>query len=377
MSGQITVLCSGFGLGFYIPGLLIERKLARMGLSVDVEVFENVMLEAKQQQVDDSRKAYGANFKVALASQKMPSDIRQSLDPQAVNTLIEKWLRENRTRFICLSGHWVHVLDSYLERRGDNEVNADLLHVDSKPSPSWKQLGKLKSDYASAYRETGLYDSKDNRVLCRIEVDENEPLPFWQREESIVLHGGGWGIGTFRDKVAELSLAGFRLDIVAYDPAEVAEPEPEANRRYCMNDPEWRAWSRDSFGQHGFPSFAVIHLPGEDTVFKPQFSHHGLFDEIRRAKAVVSKPGAGALIDSLASATPLILLEPFGEHERKNAEIWEHLGYGISYEAWRATGFAHVELEKLHRNLVVGRAKLPDYASEYAEASAKFAGRRG
>lgn len=375
MSGPITVLCSGFGLGFYIPGLLIERKLARMGLPVDVEVFENVMPEAKRQKVDENRKAYGASFKVALASQKMPGDIRQSLDPDAVETLIRKWLREDRKRFVCLSGHWVHVLDSYRERRGDDEATADLLHVDSEPSPSWKQLRKLKPDYAAAYRETGLYDPQENRVLYRIETDGSEPVPFGRREESLVLHGGGWGIGTFREKAEELASAGFRLDIVAYDPAEAAEPAE--GRRYCMNDPDWRAWSRDGFGRHVFPPFAAFRSAADGAVFEPQPSCHGLYGVIRRAKAVVSKPGAGALIDSLASATPLVLLEPFGEHERKNAEIWESLGYGIGFEAWKAAGFAEAELERLHRNLVAGRAKLPDYASEYAEASAKIAGRRG
>ena len=36
VSGSVMILCSGFGLGFYIPGLLIGEKLRRMGIGTEV-----------------------------------------------------------------------------------------------------------------------------------------------------------------------------------------------------------------------------------------------------------------------------------------------------------------------------------------------------
>ena len=72
---------------------------------------------------------------------------------------------------------------------------------------------------------------------------------------------------------------------------------------------------------------------------------------IARARAVVSKPGGCTLIDSLASGTPVILLEAYGYAERSNAEVWIALGYGITFEAWRESGFSIDVLQRLHENL--------------------------
>ncbi|MFF8914745.1 hypothetical protein ACF08M_15855 [Streptomyces sp. NPDC015032] len=41
---------------------------------------------------------------------------------------------------------------------------------------------------------------------------------------------------------------------------------------------------------------------------------------------MVSKPGGGTLLDLLRSATPFALLEPSGEHEVHNAQLWCDLG---------------------------------------------------
>lgn len=48
MNNTVTILCSGFGLGFYVPGLLLERKLTALGLQAEIEVFESLMPERKR-----------------------------------------------------------------------------------------------------------------------------------------------------------------------------------------------------------------------------------------------------------------------------------------------------------------------------------------
>ncbi|MFD1905311.1 hypothetical protein ACFTAO_32070 [Paenibacillus rhizoplanae] len=48
MNNTVTILCSGFGLGFYVPGLLLERKFTAMGLQAEVEVFEALMPDHKK-----------------------------------------------------------------------------------------------------------------------------------------------------------------------------------------------------------------------------------------------------------------------------------------------------------------------------------------
>ena len=66
------ILCSGFGLGFYIPGLLIGEKLRCFGIRSEVEVFESLLPPTKIQMVEKNRQAYHESFRVAIASQKVP-----------------------------------------------------------------------------------------------------------------------------------------------------------------------------------------------------------------------------------------------------------------------------------------------------------------
>ncbi|WP_405115306.1 UDP-glucuronosyltransferase [Paenibacillus sp. FSL K6-1217] len=372
MNNTVTILCSGFGLGFYVPGLLIERKLAGLGIKAEIEVFETLMPEHKKEQTDNSRKAYQQSFAVALTSQKIPSDIRSSLDAGAVERLLQQWKQEERQRFIVLSGHWVHVIDRYREITGC-PVDAELLYIDAELSPSWKNLRKLNPGYAQGYREVSMYDPLNREILCRIDAGPMEALPPSSRNGRLVIHGGGWGIGTFREKFDALESAGYELDIAAYSAQEIGESIH--GRHYYMNDPQWRTWNRDSSGQYTFPPFAEV--TGNVAGSFPPCQHYekGMYGVIRQASAVISKPGGGALIDSLASGTPLVLLDPFGPHEKINSDLWVELGYGIRYGEWAESGFDREALNRLSRNLQSARDQYPDYAVSYAEQLSAAEGR--
>ncbi|MBW4080650.1 UDP-glucuronosyltransferase [Paenibacillus sp. S150] len=368
----MTILCSGFGLGFYVPGLLIERSLKALGVNAEIEVFETLMPESKKKLTDDSRRAYQDNFAVALTSQKIPGDIRGSLDPAEVEALFGQWRLEERQHFIALSGHWVHVLDRYREAAG-YPVYADLLYIDADLSPSWKNLRRVNPGYAEGYREVGMYDRVKREVLFSIDAGDKERLPASARNGHLVVHGGGWGIGTFREKLEALEAAGFELDIAAYRPQEIGEAV--SGRRYYMNDPEWRTWLRDSSGQYTFPPFAGVTRNSHSSFPPCRHYPEGMYGVIRQASAVISKPGGGALIDSLASGTPLVLLDPFGPHEKINSDLWVELGYGIRYEQWAETGFAREELRRLSDNLLAAGGRYPDYAADYAERLSVSEGR--
>lgn len=56
-------------------------------------------------------------------------------------------------------------------------------------------------------------------------------------------------------------------------------------------------------------------------------------------------------MDSLSSATPVVFLEPYGEAERSNAELWIRLGFGVSYGEWRSGGYDDRVLARLGGNL--------------------------
>ena len=372
MNNTVTILCSGFGLGFYVPGLLLERKLTALGLQAEIEVFETLMPERKKEQTDNSRRAYQQSFAVALTSQKIPSDIRSSLDPAAVEQLLQQWKHEERQHFIVLSGHWVHVMDQYRELAGMS-VYADLLYIDADLSPSWKNLRRLNPAYAEGYHEVRMYDPGKQEILCSIDAGAGEALPAAARNGRLVVHGGGWGIGTFREKFDALESAGYELDIAAYSIQEIGEAIH--GRRYYMNDPQWRTWTKDGTGKYTFPPFAEV--TGNRTEHFPpcQSYGEGMFGVIRQASAVISKPGGGALIDSLASGTPLVLLDPFGPHEKINSDLWVGLGYGITYGEWAASGYDDDELRKLADNLRAASGQYPDYAASYAGQLSTTGGR--
>lgn len=370
-----TILCSGFGLGFYNPGLIVGYQLQQRGIPTEVLVFESFVQKEKQDKIVDSRKAYHDNFALALIATKLPRDIRDSFDPERISLMLDQWAAEERRTFIALSGHWVYVLDLYRERLGASadELEVDLLYVDSDLSPSWKSLKKYVPDYAARYREVWLYASASGRIDLHLRVGEHDPLPFADRDPRYVIHGGGWGMGTYQSKIPALEQQGLALDIVAYEPAEADRQIP--GNRYYMNDPTWFAWIKGDAGGHEFPRFGEIQ-PGIAPSYASLPSHHGLYDVIRRAKGIISKPGAGTLMDSLASATPAILLEPFGEHEKKNAELWLAHGLGLFYGDWERSGFSEESLVPIYERLLEKRAATRTYTDDYLARIGRDEGRQ-
>ncbi|MFI6700870.1 hypothetical protein ACIBJC_18155 [Streptomyces sp. NPDC050509] len=143
-------------------------------------------------------------------------------------------------------------------------------------------------------------------------------------------------------------------------PASGGDPDV----RSFMVGPGWHPWLDD-----GCPPFGRV-VPGEPTRFTRGAGHHGSFDLTRAAVATVSKPGGGTLLDSLWSATPAVLLEPYGGHEERNTELWQGLGFGITFARWAETGFDLAVIEKLHHTLREAAAHLPDYSRLLAEEAA-------
>jgi hypothetical protein len=362
--GTVVILCSGFGLGFYLPGLLIQGSLRRSGIETEVEVFESLLTPEKVGMVERNRAAYHRNFRLAIASTKIPGNSSESIEAQRLDSLLSRWRDRDCRHFISLSGHWVSPLDAYRKMRPGTPIHADLLYLDAGLAPSWTQLRKRQQDYAIPYTEVCLYANRQ-QLRYSVGIDGEQPLSYAERNRRLVVHGGGWGIGTYEKSVPHLERAGYGLDVVCYESVEMGSLTGQ--RRYFRDDPGWRAWHRNSVGEHSFPPFGEV-VPDEPSPsFVTPSDCHGLYKVIREAQGIVSKPGAGTLIDSLASATPLIMLDPFGPHEESNAQVWQSLGLGLPYESWAASGFSHSPLETLHQNLVKQQLLAPDYAQAYIE----------
>lgn len=356
---ETTILCSGFGLGFYIPGLLIRTSLEKMGVKVSIDVFEHYMEKSKKEKITKSKRAYQNNFKVANMATRYPVDMEKCFEVEQIEKLLADWKSEGRRNFISLSGHWIYILEAYQKKIFPEQIHVDLLYVDSGLAPSWKSLKKYRPNYNTGFQDRWLYDFDKKRINYAINVDV-EIIPYKKRDRKLVVHGGGWGLGTYKATVEELCDR-WDLEVVAYQ--EFDNEKQQEGISYYMNDPSWKAWEADENGHYIFPPFRKL---SDDSVpYQHTEKNHWLLDITRECKAIVSKPGAGTLIDSFATSTPLIMLDPFGEHEKKNTAVWKALGFGIPYDEWKAQDFADEILDKMQEKLKNAKENNTDYAEYY------------
>lgn len=352
----VTILCSGAALGVYIPALLLNHQLRALGLKTEVEVLEVLYSTASLEKLQRHKQAFHENFALANMTHRMTGNVEASFDEQHLESLLTGWESDNRRDFIVWSGFWMPVVAQYRKRVAPAHLNVDICRIDAEISTSFK--GQPKGNA----REIWFWNWSQRRLEYELPVDHLPPKSYAHRERRFVVHGGGWGIGNYRDTLCELEQLDVQLDTVAY---RVEEALPfEYGRRYHMVDPDWTPWIKGESDEYQFPPFGELN---KQPIFTHRESHHELYELIRKAQAIVSKPGGGTLIDSLASATPVLLLEPYGHAEQRNADLWEHLGYGIRYTRWKELGFDPNVLEKLHENLIRTQRQTISYPVAYAE----------
>lgn len=332
----VSILTSGIGLGVYIPALLIQRRMAQLEVRADVEVLERYYTADAQRRQLTLRQACRDNFALAQMAHRMTRDVGDALDAARVDELLRRWASEGRRHFMVWSGFWLPLIERYRAFVGA-QLHIDCCRIDAEISASFRVHQSLARDAV----EIWLWSWAEKRTVFEIPVSDAPPLAFDEREDRLVVHGGGWGLRTYRSRRAELARTPWASDVVVYDAADAVDAPPRD--RAFMVDPTWRPWDHGDCAP-SFPPFAEV---------GGSFSSggHALFELIRRSKAIVSKPGGGTLIDSLASATPVVLLEPYGYAEASNAALWRHLGFGVSWEDWRDSGFSAGLLQRLHDNL--------------------------
>lgn len=339
---MIEILTSGVALGVHVPGLLLADRIREQGGTAYVSVLERLMPPETLETTARSKQAFHRDFRVALAGQKLARNAAVSTDSTAVAKLFADWQQRGVTRFVVFSGFWLALVEQYVAAHGP--VPVDICHVDSVQSPSFDKAGSVDLPVSHVW----LADAAAGVVPCSIPVTRDAPVPWSSRDHRLLVHGGGWGMGTYRERAADLLAAGFDLDVVAYEQGDLSSDSV----RYYMIDPTWHPWLDNGYPPFGPAGSAPVQRTG----------HHGSFDLCRQAFASVSKPGGGTLLDSLWSATPLVLLEPFGPHEQRNADLWISLGYGVSFDDWQRKDFAVDVLEELHAALL--SADVPDYSKE-------------
>jgi hypothetical protein len=318
--------------------------LNALGLDAEVEVLEGYYRPERRQAHLAHKAAFQADFSLAQMANRMPRDVQDCLDEDRIEALIKRWKLEGRHRFIVWSGFWLPVIERYRKSAEALPLHVDHCRIDAEISASFR----IFPDLAPSGHEIWLWNWSEQKIIHEIPVSADPPMPFHEREDRLVVHGGGWSLGSYRNAASELEHAEYGLDRVIHDAGEWrAGPRRD---RFFIADPAWHPWTRGPAG-HEFPPMGEIVGPADIRWHRNEDSH-SLYNVIRRSKAIVSKPGGCTLIDSLGSATPVILLEPYGSAERSNGRIWEHLGFGISFSSWRETKYDAAVLETLHYNLM-------------------------
>lgn len=351
----LTVLTSAVGLGSYVAALLHRDALRDQGHDVEAEVVEGWFTAADRDRHLAHAAAYHRSFRLAQAGRRMARGVQGCFDDVRVAAELESWRSEGRRRFCVWSGYWLPLLERYVAMAPELAVEVELCRIDAIESDSFRVHDDLAGATAS---ELWLWSWERRALGTQLRVPAGPPPAFAERDRRLVVHGGGWGLGTYADALPELAAAGFALDVLAPDAADW-DGRGARDRRYVA-DPAWRAWDRDPDGRLTFPPLGELGADGRVTMRREAaFPPAHLL--VRDALAVVSKPGGGTLLDSLAAATPVVLLEPWGVPESRNGALWEALGFGITLERWRATGFDVGVLETLHGRLLAAcEDRIPD-----------------
>ncbi|HEX6472226.1 MAG TPA: hypothetical protein VF069_24255 [Streptosporangiaceae bacterium] len=357
---MIAILTSGFGLGVHVPGLLLDRRLAELGVRSRVDVLERYWPPERRSGVAASKRAYQRDFRMARLGQRLFRSLDDAFDDAALDALTASWREEGVERFVVFSGFWLPVVDRYLAGTGAADIRVDTCHVDAIPSPSFAR----QAESMARHRTVWLVESGSGTIPWQIRPSTEPIVPWADREERFLAHGGGWGMGTYLEYAAKMAAKDMPLDVVVRSPDDITALREtaglDARSRFFMMDPEWSPWQ-----DTGFPPFGEV-VDGAPPAYRRWEPHHEALLLTRKAVGVVSKPGGGTLVDAFGSATPLVFVDSFGEHEQHNARVWEDLGFGISFTAWEDSGFSIGLLEDMHRRILGHQSVPADYAAELA-----------
>jgi hypothetical protein len=297
---------------------------------------------------------------MAVTTQRLKRNHGELIDDATRKSIYELWDKAGIDRLIIFSGFWLPLAAEYVHEHASADVRIDTCHLDSVDSPSF-----AASSEAVERREIRLLDHGARALRWTIPVDAREPVP-WQERERLFAHGGGWSMGTYREAAARLVADGHGIDIVLGS-ADGESPLLADESVHCFQiDPGWHAWAHRSFPPLHPVGAAAEAVTAEGWAPAGTGASHPSYELMRRARAAVSKPGGGSLLDALWSATPVLLLDPFGRHESLNAQLWVDLGLGVMFADWLADGAPPEPLRDAHRQALELREAPADYASDLA-----------
>lgn len=340
------LLSSGVTLGTYVPAVMLENQMISKGMNADTFVLETYFKESAKEKLKALKKQIHQSFSFAKMAQKVSSDIKSSYDETKLQELFEQWKANDSLQLVVFSGFWISIIDQFVDAYSHQlDIDVQIVHMDASPSASWK----LHKNPNPAYHNNWMFNLANEEVAHTIGIPQSI-VPFSNRKPEVLIHGGGWGIGTYQ-KTLQSSIANhYHLNMVAYEEGDMLS---NVSISYFQQQPGWNAWVKNEHGKHTFPPMIVKDYKSDHESIEQEY--HGcspIFRIVQQSQAIISKPGGATIMDSLHAATPLIYLENYGKYENDNASLWESMGLGMSFPEWEAMDFSVKPLERMHQNLL-------------------------
>ena len=202
---NFLVLGSGIALGVYVPALSLKKQLERLGDHADFMCLEE-LYRGKDGVMEETKRSFHNDFRLAKISYRLPVRNQTAVDPEAERAFLNAAAAKRYDAVITFSGFFSEILKKLMAECPYYRGRIHAVHMDAGTSLSWKKAGALDID------EIWLYRLEDTKILRCLEKPEVCP----EKQNRILVHGGGWGIGEYRDIIRDLNAQGFPLDIVVY-----------------------------------------------------------------------------------------------------------------------------------------------------------------
>lgn len=327
---KIAILGSGIALGVYIPALRLKDYLKKLGYEVSAYILEELFPTHVQEKLIYNKQVFHKDFRIAKKAHQLPGNMSKNCAADLVDELFQAWQKEGIERFVVFSGYWIEILQQYEKIFGKSLI-IDCFHMDSEISNSWKN-----HLFQRNMNQIWAFNHKDGRVKTYIPYNTGGNS-LNNSKNRVLIHGGGWGM--FSYNCQSEALGKFEVYRVAYNKEEYFDFLQKHKRAYYMKE-DWKPWKRSNDGELTYPS-----------IYKEGDHISSLNEMLHDCDAIISKPGGGTLMDSISLGKPLIFLAPLGNYEKMNQELWEKLGFGISFEKWEDTNFSDNIIYEMKLNL--------------------------
>ncbi len=334
---MIAILSSCSGYGTYVPALRISEELSENNIKNEVFVYENYFEKDNLNVFINYRKQFHESFRFAQIATSMSTfnDLKIRFDK------IDKDFNSRYfTLYIVITGTWLRVLEKL--NIPNNKIIC--LRPDTVDSPSWKSAKETYEYYNNIWL-IGMGKSLPNYIL-------NNKYSECERSRRVIMHGGGWGINTFTNKIKKL-YNNYEVLTIHSTEDEAKQYAKEFGIESFYTPINWLP----NMNEYSYPPLINVEN-GRDTQF------HIILNS---CCAVISKPGGGTCLDAITMKVPPIFLEGMAEHEKSNMLNMTSNHIGVDFNTWELNNYSYDVLLDIKENLVkklLNKRYLYEYISE-------------